>query len=465
MNAENIRYQFQLGQLDACDIAALFCQGSLTPSAFIEVCLAAAERSSNIFITLTHERAREEAAASTLRWRQGRPLSALDGIPVVWKDLFDLAGTRTTAGSATRLQVPEASEDAGMVIRLTQAGMVNMGKTNLSEFAFSGLGINPLFGTPVVCSRRSTEHVPGGSSSGSACAVSAGLACFAIGTDTAGSIRIPAAFNGVIGYRASRHRYTDSGVFPLAASLDTLGPLCRSVRDARELDVILCGTTDEAFSTPRFIADPVLLDSADAAVREKGYRCLALLAASGFTVDFRPVHSFHRALAWIAEHGWPGAIEAFRLHADLLNSPAAEKMDPFIRRRLEDSGQLSPSLLDDFLQQRTAWQCAMAAELDGAILVTPTVAHVAPLYQPLIADATAFAKTNIATLRLTMPGSLLDMPGVAFPAGTDTDALYTSLLFSLPAGEDRRLLMAASAVANVLAPRRAAGADFSAVQP
>lgn len=449
MNAETLRQQFQQGLIDACDIAALFAQQQLTPLAFTECCIAAAQQSEGIFISLTVERARREAAAATLRWQQGTPLSPLDGIPVAWKDLFDMAETRTTAGSATRDAVENAAVDANLVTRLTQAGMVNLGKTNLSEFAFSGLGINAAFGTPLLTSRRGQAHVPGGSSSGSARAVAEGLACFALGTDTAGSVRIPAAFSGITGYRASRKRYDDSGVFPLAASLDTLGPLCRSVRDARALDSILCGETEDGAAVPYFLADTSRFDRADPAVREYGYRALERLEAAGYRVERRPVQAFHHALSWIAEQGWPGAVEAYRLHAAVLKSAAAEKMDPFIRIRLEASGQLSPTVLDEFLRQRAGWQRDLARELAGAVLIAPTVAHTAPLFAPLH-DAAAFAHTNSATLRLTMPGSFLDMPGIALPSGQTDDGLFTSLLLSLPTGEDRRLLMAASQVASTV---------------
>ena len=182
-------------------------------------------------------------------------------------------------------------------------------------------------------------------------------------------------------------------------------------------------------------------------MREHSYRALDRLEASGYRVERRTLHSFHAALSWIAQQGWPGAVEAFQLHAALLSSPDAEKMDPFIRIRLTASGQLSPALLDDFLQQRAAWQKAVTDELAGAVLITPTVAHTAPLFLPLH-DAAAFANTNSATLRLTMPGSLLDMPGIALPSGQTDNGLYTSLLFSLPAGEDSRLLMATTHLAN-----------------
>ena len=464
MNVETIRQQFQQGQLDACAIAALLAQGALTPVDFTEACIAAAQQSQGIFITLTPDRARREAAEATHRWQQGAPLSALDGIPVAWKDLFDVKDTRTTAGSATRETISAAARDVVLVERLTRAGMVTLGKTNLSEFAFSGLGINPACGTPLIHSTLGTDHVPGGSSSGSARAVAEGLVCFAFGTDTAGSIRIPAAFNGITGYRASRQRYPDAGVYPLAASLDTLGPLCRSVRDARALDEILCGDAETHFAQPHFIADTTLLDQADKAVRDNGYRCLDILEASGWRVARRPVNTFHAALAWIAENGWPGAVEAFQLHVDLLASADAEKMDPFIRIRLTASGHIKPAVLDSFLLQRSTWQQALAAELAGAVLITPTVAHTAPLFSPLH-DAAVFANTNSATLRLTMPGSLLDMPGVALPSGTADNGLFTSLLFSLPTGEDHRLLIAAQAAADALTPGIHARTDFSATQP
>lgn len=460
MNAESVRQQFQKGQIDACDIAALFAQGIITPLEFTESCLEAAQNSHGIFITVTSERAIQEAAASTCRWQQKKARSALDGIPVAWKDLFDIESTLTSAGSATRASSPVATTDAALVEQLTQAGMVTLGKTNLSEFAFSGLGINPVFGTPFIYSHNGVPHVPGGSSSGSARAVSEGIACFAMGTDTAGSIRIPAAFNGITGYRASRHRYPDKGVFPLATSLDTLGPLCRSVRDALTLDEILCGSSEQLSRTPSFIADTTLLDQASSAVREHGYHCLDRMEAFGFAVQRRPLSAFHNALAWIAENGWPGAIEAFRLHASLLYSAAAEKMDPFIRNRLIQSGQLRPELLDEFQHLRPIWQHALAEELGDAVLVTPTVAHTAPPYLPL-EDANVFTNTNSATLRLTMPGSLLDMPGITLPVGTTPDGLNTSLLFSLPAGEDYRLLQTASVLANALLPGNTAQGNFS----
>ncbi|MFZ1874569.1 MAG: amidase [Chania sp.] len=431
---------------DARYFTERFHQGTLTPSELTEQALTLAESMPEVFISLTPERARREAAEATRRWQCGAPLSPLDGIPIAWKDLFDLAGSLTTAGSATRLNAPLATLDAALVARLQSAGMVSLGKTNLSEFAYSGLGLNPHFGTPAIYDRQGVAHAPGGSSSGSACAVAHGVVPIALGTDTAGSIRIPAAFNGLVGYRSSSPRYSRHGVFPLAQSLDTLGPICRSVRDAVTLDQLLTG----ASSTPTAVAlrglvlrvDEEILndDRVEPSVRQNLLNMLSQLTAAGVLIDRRPVAALHHSLQWIAQQGWPGAVEALTLHRTLLESPQAAQMDARVRTRLMAAKALPADLLPRFLQQRAGWQQQMRTELNGAVLVTPTVAHVAPALAPLENDAELFAQTNLATLRLTMPGSLLDMPGITLPTGQDANGLATSLLLSLPNGDDQRLL-------------------------
>lgn len=445
MNANKLRQYFQQGRADACDIAEHFAQGSVTPLDFTEACLSAAMASENIFITLTADRARQEAAASAARWQSGTPLSPLDGIPVVWKDLFDMRNTVTTAASATRLNAPPARQDAELVRSLAEAGMVSLGKVNLSEFAFSGLGINSTFGTPLIEDARGMTCIPGGSSSGSARAVAEGIACFGIGTDTAGSIRIPAAFSGLHGYRASRERYSKQGVYPLASSLDTLGPLCRSVRDIITLDSILTGDVPSSFPAPHFVADSLLIEQSTPDVQTQAYRFIEMLRDRGFTVVLKPMDTIHFVMRWIEKHGWPGAIEAFRLHQALLASPDADQLDPMVHTRLKDSGKIDPAVLDEFLAKRHIWQQDLSRELDGAVLIAPTVAHPAPYFDTVTAQT--FGEINRATLRLTMPGSLLDLPGITFSAGMTPEGRQTSLLFSLPSGEDKRLLAAAQHIA------------------
>lgn len=202
--------------LDATALASAFAERRSDPVQVLEHALEQAARSEHVFISLCSARARREAEAAAARWRDGQPLSLFDGVPLAWKDLFDVAGSVTTAAAEVRRDAPPALLDAHCVGRLSRAGMVSVGKTNLSEFAYSGLGLNPHFGTPINPHSDAQPRIPGGSSAGSAVAVATGIVPIAMGTDTAGSIRIPAAFNGLVGFRSSSRRYSRDGVFPLA---------------------------------------------------------------------------------------------------------------------------------------------------------------------------------------------------------------------------------------------------------
>ncbi|KAA0949748.1 MULTISPECIES: amidase [unclassified Pseudomonas] len=443
---------------DATSLAEDFASGRSDPVQALEQALDQASQVPGVFISLTPERALREAQASAARWRAGQPLSVFDGVPLAWKDLFDVAGSVTTAGAAFRRDAPEALLDAPSVGLLCRAGMISVGKTNLSELAYSGLGLNPHFGTPHNPHGTDQPRIPGGSSSGSAVAVAAGIVPIAMGTDTAGSIRIPAALNGLVGYRSSCRRYSRDGVFPLAHTLDSLGPLTRSVRDALVIDDVLNGRDNQqprnvrSIKGQRFwIEQGVLEDSGvEHSVRENLQHCVAQLQASGAVLDVRPSKTFQTTLELIQHQGWLGSFEAFALHEALLDSPDAAQLDPRVRRRLEAARTLPASQLLGLYDARRRLQQQLIDELDGAILITPTVAHVAPALAPLEADDQLFVSTNLATLRLTMPGSLLDMPGVTLPSGRDALGLPTGLLLSAPSGEDARLLRAALSVETAL---------------
>ena len=213
-----------LENLSAASIGRLFTAGTLDPVETTEFFLdrIARGRGSFAFTLVTDERARREAAASRRRYREGSSAGPLDGVPVAWKDLVDMAGARTTAGSALFADAPPKDLDAPIVEKLAAAGMVAIGKTNLSEFAFSGLGLNAHFGNPINPRDSTTPRVPGGSSSGSAVAVAAGLAPCAIGSDTGGSIRAPASFCGIVGFKSTEGRIDKRGVFPLRRDRPTL---------------------------------------------------------------------------------------------------------------------------------------------------------------------------------------------------------------------------------------------------
>jgi len=439
---------------DALALAQLYATGKADPVEIVESTFERADKSPATFISMSRDRSRREALASRARWQAGEPLSPLDGVPVAWKDLFDMSGCITTAGAKVRKHAAAASEDAVLVAILSRAGMVNVGKTNLSEFAYSGLGLNPHFGTPLQGAEPGNERAPGGSSSGSAIAVAADIVPIAMGTDTAGSIRVPAAFNGLVGYRSSRLRYPSDGVYPLARSLDSLGPLAKSVRDVICIDNLLVGSSAGSLRSPlplrgiRLRVDSQLLANLqlEPAVRTNLADSLLRLERAGAVIEDRPVVAFAKAMELIETVGWPGSAEAFCLHQALLDSPDAEQLDPRVRRRLEAARDFPAFKQIRLYQASERLRAELAAELDGALLITPTVAHVAPLMAALLLDDDLFAKTNLATLRLTMPGSLLDMPGVALPNGADATGLPTSLLVSAPSGQDEYLLRAALAI-------------------
>lgn len=436
---------------DATSMAEDFASGHSDPVQALEQALDQASRSASVFISLTTERARREAEASAARWRAGQPLSLFDGVPLAWKDLFDVAGSITTAGAAYRRHAPGALLDAPSVGLLCRAGMVSVGKTNLSELAYSGLGLNPHFGTPHNPHGADQARIPGGSSSGSAVAVAAGIVPIAMGTDTAGSIRIPAALNGLVGYRSSSRRYSRDGVFPLAHTLDSLGPLTRSVRDALAIDDLLHGRSHthsaRSLKGQRFV---LAQQDVEPAVRDNLLRAVEQLKAQGALIEERECPTFQATLDLIKQHGWLGSFEAFAQHQALLDSADAEQLDPRVRRRLEAARALPASQLIHLTSARSRLQQQLLDDLDGAVLITPTVAHVAPPLAPLEVDDDLFISTNLATLRLTMPGSLLDMPGVSLPSGRDAQGLPTGLLLSAPTGEDARLLRAALSVESVL---------------
>jgi aspartyl-tRNA(Asn)/glutamyl-tRNA(Gln) amidotransferase subunit A len=365
----------------------------------------------------------------------------------------DVAGTPTTGASATRRGVAPASADAPIAARLAAAGMVCVGKTNLSELAYSGLGLNPHFGTPANPRSGAVARVPGGSSSGSAVAVAAGVVPCAIGTDTSGSIRVPAAFCGIAGLKTTATRIDRTGVLPLAPTLDSVGPLATSVADLAALDAALRGSQPPRLDPPaslRLVApelglalEPVVAEAFDAA--------LAALAASGAAIERRPLPVLAAVDGLQDAHGSLVAHEAWRANRALLDGPDAERLDARVLRRLREGRALDPAGRDALLRERPALQAALAAQLDGALAVWPTVAHVAPELAPLEHDDDLFARVNLRTLAATIPASFLDMPGVALPIGAAAPPV--SLLLSGPPGSDERVLAAALAAEAALAPR------------
>jgi len=429
----------------ALETGRLLAAGELDAVAVCEEALARAGDTTSVFTSLTPERARREAAASAERLRAGRPAGPLDGVPVAWKDLIDVAGAPTTAASALRRDAPPATADAPIVARLAAAGMVCVGKTNLSELAYSGLGLNPHFGTPP--NPRGAGRAPGGSSSGSASAVAAGIVACAIGTDTAGSIRVPAAFCGIAGFKPSAGRIDRSGLLPLAPTLDSIGPLATTVADLVAVDAALRGAKPPAAAPvePLRLVVPSgeLVDDVDPLVAARFSAALDALAEAGAAVERRPMAALDAARALLAEHGALVAHEAWRVHAALLDGPDAGAVDRRVLRRLREGRALPPAGYEALLRERPRVQAALAGELDGALAVLPTAPHVAPEIAPLEADDDRFMAVNARTLRATLATSFLDMPGVSLPIGPAEHGMPAGLLVTGPGGDDDRVLAAA----------------------
>jgi aspartyl-tRNA(Asn)/glutamyl-tRNA(Gln) amidotransferase subunit A len=441
----------------AAELGRAYAAGRADPCEEVEKTLVAcASADPALFITLMPQRAREEAKASAKRYDNGCPLGPLDGVPLVWKDLFDLAGTVTTAASLIYRHAPVAAHDCMVAARLQSCGMVSIGKVNLSEFAYSGLGLNPHFGTPLNPHDRSTPRAPGGSSSGTAVAVASGLVPVGIGTDTGGSIRVPAAFNGLVGYKPSTGRVDKTGVFVLSDSLDTIGPLAHTVEDCVLLDCAMrglpatCPLPAPLQGLRVVVPSNVVFDDIEPDVAAALYRALHALAQAGVHIERRTLPELDEVQRITQAHGSLTAAEGYRRHRMVMESPQRQKIDPRVVSRLESGHTMSALDLLEIQSARTLLATRVAHSLGGAMVVMPTVGHVAPPIAPLEADETLFHRTNLLTLRNTMLGNFLDWCGLSLPMGCDRQGLPMGLLLSAPWGRDDALLAAGLAVQALL---------------
>lgn len=387
-------------------------------------------------ITVTAERARAEAEASDRRRRTGTPRSDLDGVPITWKDVFDVEGTVTTAGSAARSSTPRAAKDSSLVRRARELGLVTVGKTNLSEFAFSGLGINQHFGTPT--NPNDTALVPGGSSSGAAVAVATGVAPLAVGTDTSGSIRVPAAFCGCVGFRASKHRYGADDLVPLSPTLDCVGILARSVGHIAALDGLLAvgprrnGDHDKAIRV--VIPAGEWIDDCSPAVGALFDVAVGALRDNGVTLDVVELTSLSEAQRLMDAHGTIVGAEAYARYGH-----TSSTLEPATRRRL-DRNVDTERTVGAVRSAMPSLRRRLATELGGAVLLCPTVRHEPPRIDDVLADDERYDASNASTLRTTMVLSYLGMCSISLPLAGPDGRSTVGLMASRPHGEDERLL-------------------------
>ena len=378
---------------------------------------------------------------------------ATPAFPISLKDLFDIAGEATPAGSQVLADAPPATAHAAVVQRMLAAGFVPMGRTNMTEFAFSGLGINPHYGTPCSPWDRAERRIPGGSSSGTAVSVSDGMAIAGLGTDTGGSCRIPAAFCGIVGYKPTARRVPITGVLPLAPSLDSVGPIASSVACCAVIDAVLAGDA----ATPPVpaslnglrLAVPtnVVLEGMDAAVSGAFDRALAALSRAGAHIVHVHFPAFDEVPAVNAKGGF-AASEAYAWHRALLAEKAAG-YDPRIRMRIERGERMTAA---EYVELAAARQ-RLIADFDASTrqfdaLVMPTV----PIVPPRIAeldDEREYNRINLHILRNTALGNFFDRCSISLPCHREGEPPVGLMLVGETLG-DARLFAIAAAVEAAL---------------
>ncbi len=356
------------------------------------------------------------------RHRSGTPLPPLAGLAVSVKDLFDVAGHPTTAGSVVLQDRPAASADCPAVARLRAAGAALIGHTNLTEFAFSGVGINPHHGTPAnLAAARvdATPRIPGGSTSGGAVSVAGGAAWAALGSDTGGSIRIPAALQGLVGFKSTARLVPTEGCIPLSTTLDTACAITHSVRDAVLLHELLAARSVALAGRPLAalrLALPTntLLDGMDSTVATSISRALATLRAAGATIDEIPLPALSAMSQLQVAGGFAGA-ESWAWHRHRLAAREAA-YDPRVASRIRRGEHISAADYIDLFTARRAWIAQMTQRLHGYdALLSPTVPIVAPALAPLVASDDAFHTTNALLLRNPSVVNLLDGCALSLP--------------------------------------------------
>lgn len=438
-------------------------EGRTTSLALAEEALARAAdpagEGARVFTKLYPDAARAAAEASDILRKAGLVRSPIDGLTVSIKDLFDVAGEVTMAGSVARAGEPVAEEDAVVVKRLRAAGAVIVGRTNMTEFAYSGLGLNPHYDIPRNPWDRETGRIPGGSSSGAAVSVTDGMAVAGIGSDTGGSVRIPAALCGLVGFKPTAERVPMTGVLPLSFSLDSIGAIAPSVACCAILDAIMAAD-EEPLPRPadlgklRFaVPTTLVLEGTDKDVARAFEQALVNLSAAGARIDEIAVPEFTELAAINAKGGFTAA-EAWAWHRDLIER-AGDRYDPRVVSRIRRGKDISAADYLDLIEARKGWRANVEARIQGYdALLLPTVPVVAPAIAELAANDDVYYATNGLILRNPTMINFLDGAALSVPCHAPGEA-PVGLMIAGPAGADRRILAIGMAVEALRAQSRA----------
>jgi len=443
-------------------LAAALAQGKTSSRELVEAALARIAdpggEGNRVFTKVHAQGARLAADASDRLRGEGIVPSPLAGLPVSIKDLFDIAGDVTTAGSTVLREAAPATRDAVAVARLRAAGAVVIGRSNMTEFAFSGIGINPHYGTPLNPYDRGRGRIPGGSSSGAAVSVTDGMAAFALGTDTGGSVRIPAALCGIAGFKPTRYRVPLEGAFPLSTTLDSVGPLAPTVACCATVFQVLAGEPPRPLPSAPLpalrlgVPKNVVLDDLDSEVAKTFQSAIRGLSRRGAKIVDLAVPEFDEAVQANLVGGL-SAPQAYVVHRAWIDHE--RKIDPRVRERILRGGSMLAVEYIELLAARARlMQRFVRANYDVDALVMPTVPRVAPPIGDLERDPDAFRKANAKVLRNTSLINFLDGCALSLPVH-GPGAAPVGLMVVGFSGEDERVLAAGLAIEAALAHRGA----------
>ncbi len=408
------------------------------------------------FVRVYADQARASADAMDALRAAGRAPGPLAGIPISLKDLLDVAGEPTPAGSVVLADAPPAEAHAPVVARLLAAGLIPVGRTNMTEFAFSGVGINPHFGTPRAPYGRAADgsgRIPGGSSSGAAVSVSDGFALAGIGTDTGGSCRIPAAFCGVVGYKPTARRVPLAGVLPLSPTLDSVGPLARTVACCAAIDAILAGAPLPAPApTPHaglrlLFPTNIVTDDMDAPTERAIDHAVQRLDRAGVVIVHKRVDSLDHIVQAHARGGF-AVVEAYAWHRQLLQTRAS-RYDARVASRILPGANMQAADYIALLQARAAIISDFREELSPYdAMVAPTVAISPPLISAFATEDN-YRRLNNLILRNTALVNFLDGCAISLPCH-ERGELPAGLMLTCASTEDARLFSVAGSVEGLL---------------
>jgi aspartyl-tRNA(Asn)/glutamyl-tRNA(Gln) amidotransferase subunit A len=412
---------------------------------------------SRAFLSVDHNKARAQADAMDLLRKTGSEPSPFAGIPISVKDLYDVKGEVTGAGSKILGSNVPAGQDAPTIARLRQAGFVFIGRNNMVEFAYAGIGMNSHFGTPKSPYDRESGRIPGGSTSGGAVAVADGMAIAALGSDTGGSCRIPAAFCGITGYKPTAFRVPTTGLTPLSFSLDSAGPLANSVDCCAILDALMAGE-DVCENSPvdakhirLAIPETMVMDGLDEVVSAAFDRAVATLTNAGVEI-VKILFSELAEIQHINRLGGFAASESYAWHKNFLEN-RMDEYDPRVGSRIiKGANQSAVDYIELCQERQRVIEMAVKTTNPFDAVIMPTVAIIPPTIEYVDKDEIYFL-TNMMTLRNTSVGNFLDRCSISLPCHKQGEPPVGFMLTGRH-GDDRHLFRISKTVEQVLSSIR-----------